>query len=136
MTAAPIRLLFGLFALTILGHPVPVHAGGRAGDDVAMLAGIAEVEDWRGQRGSSGEIGPHQMMPGTWASYAGTTAERAVKHLAKIRSELQRHGAAVVPFNIALCWNAGIGRALSGRAELRHYDYARRVCARLEATKD
>jgi hypothetical protein len=39
------------------------------------------------------------------------------------------------PFNLALCWNAGLSKTLSGRAPVSSYDYARRVVAIMEANR-
>lgn len=104
--------------------------------NVRMLVAIAQVEDWRGRPGKAGEIGPWQMLPavrldrllemdvGTW-----TDRNIARAHLVWIERELGRRGVAVVPFNVALVWNAGLERTVTGRAPVKSYDYARRVCA-------
>jgi len=101
----------------------------RVGDS-AFLRAVAIVEGApTGQRGLRSERSPWQLMPRVWAHYPGTAEQRARRHLAWLQALLQRRGVAVVPFNLALCWNAGAARALGGRAPISSYDYARRVCA-------
>ncbi len=133
MTAA--RPILCALIFLILGHTVPVHAGERARTDGAMLAGIARVEDWQGRRGAAGEIGPWQMLPATWAAYRGTARQRAETHLIKLRRDLARLGVDPSPFNLALCWNAGLTATVTGRAPEKSYDYARRVVASMEGAK-
>ena len=102
---------------------------------VELLAGIAEVEGWQGRVGPAGEMGPWQMLPRVWVSYAGTAEQRAVKHLRYLEKELLQAGVDPQPFNLALAWNAGLAAVLRGRAPARAYDYARRVCNRIEASR-
>ncbi len=105
-----------------------------------LLDSIRTVEDWQGRRGPAGEVGPWQMLPSVRAEVLGrvvrlpsmgpaTDEDLAVYHIWWIQRQLERSGAADCAFNIALCWNAGVTRALSGRAALRHYRYARAVAA-------
>lgn len=99
------------------------------------LRAIAVVEDWRGRRGALGEIGPYQMLPATWARYHGTAEQRALQHHAWLCRELARRGVDPSPFNLALCWNAGIHASVCGQAPVSSYVYARRVVAVMEAMR-
>jgi hypothetical protein len=107
-----------------------------------LLDAIRMVEGWQGRPGAAGEIGPWQMLPSVRAKYLtliqdlgpafaqaqmSSDESLAQMHIWSIQRELRRRDAFDCAFNIALCWNAGTPRALSGRAEERHYDYARRV---------
>lgn len=92
-------------------------------DSDRLLDAIAQVETGGVPRlGKAGETGLHQL---------GKDARRdhgdAATHLAWLRRELRRAGAADNAFNLALCWNAGLTRVLQGRAPMASYDYARRV---------
>jgi hypothetical protein len=131
--ASVIKSLSLLLVMLLALQEVPVMAAGEGPfSPAAFLGAVAEVEDWRGQRGAAGEIGPWQMMPRTWASYRGTAEDRARAHLAWLRATLERRGVEPSPFNLALCWNAGLHATLTGRAPVASYDYARRVVALME----
>jgi hypothetical protein len=113
----------------------------RAAGGAEILSAIASVEDWRGRVGAAGEIGPYQMLPSTRADRlrelqaAGvnypTERELARAHLAWIRRQLLAADVEPLPFNLALCWNAGVRATITNRAPVRSYDYARRVVALL-----
>lgn len=107
-----------------------------------FLDAVRQVEEWNGRDGRAGERGPWQITAAVWSmhmpgiSFAqarqeGPARACAVKHVAWLRSRLraQRHGVGVADnaFNLALCWNAGFSRTITGRAPLDSYDYARRV---------
>jgi hypothetical protein len=125
----------------LLGHPALAHAGGWAGpgaynaDD--LLASIADAEHSRGRVGAAGERGDHQVLPAVRAGLivrlrargvAAPTERQIVReHLADVERQLVARGVPLMPFNVALAWNAGAARAASGRAPERSYDYARRV---------
>lgn len=92
-------------------------------DAPRLLAAIALVETGNAPKiGKAGETGVHQM---------GVAARRdngtAAKHLAWIRAQLRRHGADDNATNIAICWNAGLTKTVTGKAPVSSYDYARRV---------
>jgi hypothetical protein len=128
--------------LAVLALPVDVAADGGAEPSAALLSAasddeqlhaIALVEDWQGRRGAAGEIGPYQMMPRTWAAYRGSATARARQHLAWLKRELRHVDVDPSPFNLALCWNAGLRATITGRAPERSYDYALRVVAIMES---
>ena len=127
--------------LSLLFLFVVLSARGLAADG-ALLASIAVEEDWQGRVGKSGEIGPYQMLPGTRADrrrdlrargvFAPTERELAQEHLDWIRKQLKAAKVAPVPFNLAMCWNAGVRATVTGRAPVASYHYAGRVVAILE----
>lgn len=108
------------------------------------LRAIEIVEDWQHHVGKAGELGPYQMLPGTRADRRRellargilnpTEHELAVAQLDWITARLTAAGVDPRPFNLALCWNAGVKGTITGRAPERSYEYARRVVALLEAT--
>lgn len=107
--------------------------------DLERLAdAIRLVEGYRGVPGAMGEDGPYQIRAATWAQhmpgipFARVVHERtaricARRHLTWLALRLEGRGVPASPFNLALCWNAGLARTLSGRAPERAYDYACRV---------
>jgi hypothetical protein len=115
-----------------------------AADSAALLHSIAIVEDWRGRVGKAGEIGPYQMLPSTRADrirdlaargiVAPTEQQIAQEHVDWLRRELRKAGTEPLPFNLALCWNAGLNATVTGRAPERSYRYACRVVGNLETT--
>jgi hypothetical protein len=129
----------GILALLVaVLIPAPGLRAAPAGD---MLAAIASVEDWRGRVGRAGEIGPYQMLPSTRADRlrelraagVASPSERqlAEAHLVWIQRQLRAADVEPLPFNLALCWNAGVRATITNRAPVRSYDYARRVVALL-----
>lgn len=97
-------------------------------DAERFLNAVAEVEGaTAGELGARGERGPWQLMPVVARRWGGSSREAARRHLAWLMIELGSRGASVCPFNVALCWNAGLERAMSGRARMSSYDYALRV---------
>jgi hypothetical protein len=124
-------ILFGLVAIAATA-PAAVLDVGRLADQ------LRAVENWRGQDGAAGERGPYQIsravwqnrMPGVAFSQArleGPARECATRHIAWLRSGLRAAGWADTPYNIALAWNAGLERTLSGSARAPSRDFAQRV---------
>jgi hypothetical protein len=96
-----------------------------ATDETRLLHAIALVETGGVPRmGRSGETGIHQLSPSVIRQH-GTRDPRV--HLRWLVAQLHRAGVDASPFNIALAWNAGLERTLTGCAPVRSYDYARRV---------
>jgi hypothetical protein len=133
----------GILALLVVSLvTLPVVA--RASDDREFFYGIAVVENTPRGRGAAGEQTPLQLHPLTIEQHApGFRGELdpiqamriARRHLAWLRAQLVRRGVDPSPFNLALCWNAGLSKTLSGRAPVSSYDYARRVVAIMEANR-
>jgi hypothetical protein len=111
----------------------------------AMLLALAQVETPHGvpaQPGPAGETGRWQLTPAVRRDREAelrargervTDAALARAQVVWLQDQLGRAGVDPNPFNIALAWNCGLQRAISGRAPERSYDFARRVCARVEA---
>lgn len=94
----------------------------------AFIAAIFEVEGaGPGVVGPKGERGRGQLMPANHRRYRGNDLARAHAHLEDLIAECQRRGVPVLPYNLALFWNAGGPVASSGRAPVSSYHYANRV---------
>lgn len=125
----------------MLGILLAVGAPAPAAEPVdldRLLDATREIENWAGRDGQAGERGAYGIRAATWAQHMGDKPfamarqerwgrECARRHVAWLQRELARAGAHPSVFNLALAYNAGLGRALSGRAPERAYDYARRV---------
>lgn len=113
-----------------------------AADNSGMLFSIAIEEDWQGRVGKAGEIGPYQMLPGTRADRRRDLRRRGIlnpterqlaeEHLEWIRRGLHAAEVDPSPFNLALCWNAGVRATVTGRAPESSYRYAGRVAGYYE----
>lgn len=102
------------------------------------LDATREIEDWQGRDGQHGERGSYGIRPATWRQHMGDMPfasarqerwgrECARRHVTWLRRELARSGVHPGIFNVALAYNAGLARVLSGRVPERAYDYALRV---------
>lgn len=98
----------------------------QALDHPAMLEAIRLKENTT-KRGAAGELGPYQMMPKTVRDAGGYNKLSAAFHLRWLERQLKARGADPSPFNLALCWNAGLERATGGQAKEISYHYARDV---------
>jgi hypothetical protein len=98
-------------------------ASAREPNRSALLEAIRLRENSH-TRGAAGELGPYQMVPKTVRDAGGYDRAAATRHLMWIERQLARKRVAVSAFNIALCWNAGLERATSGRAKESSYWYA------------
>jgi hypothetical protein len=96
--------------------------------DAQMIQAIEMTEASYGQVGRAGEIMPSQLSPATVRDH-GTDP---LANLRWLKKQLARKGVAVIPFNIALCWNAGLTGATTGKAPISSYRYALRMVAHLE----
>jgi len=99
-------------------------------DRLAFLQCIAIQENSWGKAGKAGELGPYQMMPKTVRDAGGHDLVAALSHLEWLERSLKAKGVKVNAFNLALCWNAGLTRATTGKAKLFSYDYALHVDGR------
>lgn len=102
-----------------------------------FLQAVALVESGANPHavGRLGERGQFQMSPAVVASCGGFGEKEAAKHEQWIERQLLAAKVEPLPFNVALAWNAGANAVLHGKAPVRSYDYARRVCATMEALK-
>ena len=97
-------------------------------DETAILKAIAIREaSPEGAIGKRHELGIYQMMPATVLDAGGYDRLSAGRHLHWLQRNLEKAGHNVSPFNIALCWNAGLTRATSGKAKDISYIYALEV---------
>jgi hypothetical protein len=121
------------------GSPaVPAAAPGRASPTAVLLA-IAEIETGGNPHrvGRHGERGMYQFRRTTWrqhtrrdfrlAHHPDVSAEVARQHYDWIVRELVAAGYEGTPYQVALVWNAGLNRFLSGQAPRQSRDYAHRV---------
>ena len=119
-----------LFLLSVIG----TAAADKCFDDARFLQAVAIVENSpAGTVGAAGERGAHQLLPVNFHRYSGTEVQRAAQHLDALKAECRRRQIVIIPFNLALMWNAGGPKTADGRAPISSYDYARRVCAVMEA---
>lgn len=92
-------------------------------DGPRMLEAI-RIKENSTTMGKAGELGPYQMMPKTVRDAGGHDYRAAARHLSWLERNLKRAGVEPNPFNLALCWNAGLDRATSGGAKVMSYRYA------------
>jgi hypothetical protein len=123
------------FALVGLFAAQPVLASERW----ATLEAIHQLENPsnRVSPGALGELGPYQFRESTWRMHTTAPFSRAldrrdadaiaVKHYDWIKSELERRGAPVTPYNVALAWNGGIKAVFEGDPPSGAVDYATRA---------
>lgn len=131
-------LILALVFLPALVKAAPVN------HDV-LLAVIAEIESGTDSTkvGKAGERGMYQITAGVWKQHAKISPFRdahkphvskivAERHLAWLEREIAEKGYEVTAETLALCWNAGLTRGLSGKPFESSLDYARRVNNRYE----
>lgn len=110
---------------------------------------IRAVENWDGRSvGRSGELGPYQMLPSTWAmfskrplwwAWSGRPECRleqddvAMREVDWIRARLKKLDLGDSVWAIGLVHNAGYGHVTAGLVETRHRAFADRVRAVYEA---
>lgn len=105
----------------------------------SFILALACIETPHGvpeQPGPAGETGRWQLTPAVRADRGAELRARgevvtdealAEAQVLWLQRELQRRGAAPLLFNVALAWNCGLDRTLSGQAPERSYDFARRT---------
>jgi hypothetical protein len=108
-------------------------------DPELVLRAIAEVETRSNPRrvGQLGERGMYQFRRETWRQHTAEDFRRAHhpeisttvarRHYDWITRELRHRGYEGTPYEVALAWNAGLHRVLSGRVPSRSRHYAERV---------
>jgi soluble lytic murein transglycosylase-like protein len=111
----------------------------RGDPDRTLLWAIREVETGNNPRaiGRLGERGAYQFRRHTWQQIAegrpfhlAHTAEAdtvARRFLRRLEDGLASAGLAPTAYNLALAWNAGLGRVVSGNIPRASIDYAARV---------
>jgi hypothetical protein len=129
------RLTIALLAASVISRALSAEATFEA---ETYLDATRQIEDWQGRDGRHGERGAYGIRAATWSQHMGDMdfalarqerwgRECARRHVAWLRRELQRAGIHPGVFNVALVYNAGLSRVLSGRIPDRAYDYAMRV---------
>lgn len=121
----------------------PLHARAVqpsvAPDRDSFLRAVAEVETGGNPRavGRRGERGLYQFSFGTWQRYTAQpfhsahdpiiAHDIAVRHFEWLQDQLRAGGRKPTAFQLAVAWNSGLNRALSGRYPKSTRDYAGRV---------
>lgn len=133
------RLLgIGLAALAVAGVS---EARAAPIDREAFLKAVAEVETGGNTKavGRYGERGLYQFHRSTWRRYTNRSFydahdpeiahDVAVQHFVWLYNRLSARGVQPTAYQMAVAWNGGLSRAISGRAPKATRDYARRVSA-------
>ncbi|HZZ19108.1 MAG TPA: hypothetical protein VFE25_07060 [Opitutaceae bacterium] len=133
-SARPVRLAAAFVIVFLL----VVHKA-AASERWATLEAIHQLENPgdKSTPGSLGELGAYQFREQTWKMHTQAPFSRAldrrssdavaVKHYEWIKSELERRGLAVTPYNVALAWNGGIRAVTDGHPPAVAVDYASRA---------
>ncbi|HEY1792811.1 MAG TPA: hypothetical protein VGG34_07825 [Opitutaceae bacterium] len=129
------RAAVPVFIVTTVLSSLPAAASERW----ATLEAIHQLENPSNSAapGALGELGPYQFREATWRMHTNAPFSRAldrrsadavaVKHYDWISSELERVGAPVTPYNVALAWNAGLRAVTSEHPPGVAIDYATRA---------
>lgn len=132
------RVAFAVAALSLVSVGA-IRAAAESLDREAFLKAVAEVETGGNPRaiGRYGERGLYQFGRTTWARHSKrpfTDAHNpqiahdvAVQHFVWLFNRLEANGTEPTAYRLAVAWNGGLGRAISGRAPKSTRDYARRV---------
>jgi len=149
--AQRLRCLFGGVVLASVLVQGAVAASAQTFDREAFLKAVAEVETGGNPRaiGRFGERGLYQFGRATWTRHTkrafvdahdpAIAHDIAVKHFVWLYGRLEANGATPDAYRMAVAWNGGLGRAISGRAPKSTRDYARRVAVlaeRLQASRE
>lgn len=114
------RLLTFLAALCLA---TPCLAALNEGVFLDAIKTVENTPDW----GRAGERGPYQLIPSVCRVVGGHDRAAALRWLRIVEAGLKARHVDVNVTNAALCWNAGIRAATSGRAPMASYDYSIRV---------
>lgn len=116
-----------------------VQAEAAPMDREAFLKAVAEVETGGNTRavGRLGERGLYQFNRPTWKRYTKRSFldahdpviahDIAVQHFIWLHARLTANGREPTDYQMAVAWNGGLSRALSGKFPRSTRDYARRV---------
>lgn len=96
--------------------------------DAQIIQALEMTEASYGQIGRAGEITPAQLSPATVHDHGADP----LANLRWLRREFVKRHVALLPFNYALAWNAGLTAATTGKAPTSSYRYACRMVANLE----
>lgn len=96
--------------------------------DAQIIQALEMTEASYGKIGRAGEVLPSQLAPATVRDHGLDP----MANLRWLKQQLARKGVDVSPFNIALCWNAGLTGATTGKAPVSSYWYASRMVHNLE----
>jgi len=96
--------------------------------DAQIIQALEMTEASYGKIGRAGEVLPSQLSPATVHDHGLDP----LNNLRWLKRQLARKGIPASPFNLALCWNAGLTGATTGKAPVSSYEYARRMVANLE----
>jgi hypothetical protein len=114
-------------------------AEARASERWATLEAIHQLENPQDLHspGRLGELGAYQFREQTWKLHTAAPFSRAldrrssdavaVKYYDWIAAQLERHGIAITPYNVALAWNGGIRAAVYNHPPAAAVDYATRA---------
>ena len=111
---------------------------GASLDVERALDATRAVENWHGRDGRNGELGPYGIRRATWKQHMGNQdfrlarqenhgRECAKKHILWLAQQLKARGVAQDMMMIALAYNAGLYKMLSGRASDFSWNHAHRV---------
>jgi len=126
-------------ALVLAACALLAAAPARGAERWEVLQAIHWVENPRDvvRAGPCGELGPYQFRESTWRMHTAEPFSRALDkgradavaaaHYEWIRTQLESRGVKATPYTIALAWNAGVGRAATGKVPAASRDYATRV---------
>lgn len=127
-----------LFLLVVVG------ASGANFDAARQADALRLREGYRGRPGALREEGPYQIREVTWRQHMGSmpfamarqegpARACALKHIRWLAGQLEARDLEVSPRAVAVAWNAGLARYLSGRAPERAWHFAADVAALYEA---
>jgi hypothetical protein len=134
MIRAAVILCLSLVSLSAAELPVESY-----------LDATREIENWQGRDGRHGERGAYGIRAACWAQHMGDMdfalarqerwgRECARRHVRWLQRELHAAGIDPSPYNVALAYNAGLARVLTGRIPASAYDYANRLTNLLTVT--
>jgi Transglycosylase SLT domain len=132
---AVVALVLAVWVRPVAARPAQASVEERE----AFLQAVAQVETGGNPRavGRFGERGLYQFGRDTWRRYTSRSFydahspavahEIAVRHFDWLYQRVVDEGRRPTPYIMAVAWNGGLGRALSGRMPKSTRDYAARV---------
>jgi hypothetical protein len=134
-----LRTLAALAVFWLGPSHVDLAASQPVVDRDAFLSAVAEIETGGNARavGRRGERGLYQFTRATWQRHSSRpfvdahdpviAHAVAVRHFKWLQDKIATSGREATSYRLAVAWNAGLSRALSGSAPRSTRDYARRV---------
>jgi hypothetical protein len=138
LSMKPSALSVRLAALVVFAALL-MSSSAHASERWATLEAIHQLENPYDTTapGAYGELGAYQFRENTWKMHTQAPFSRAldrrssdavaVKHYDWIKTELERRGLSVTPYNVALAWNGGIKAVTDGHPPAVAVDYASRA---------